>query len=91
MEDVKKVESVVSDMRKFLRQHPRIIQRLHRRVFLDGVNRDQVGGAISRAAGATGAVQCRALVAAARHPVTCRRVLAHIQQASLASLLAVLV
>ena len=42
MEDVKKIESVVSDMRKFLRQHPRIIQRLHRRVFLDGVNRDQV-------------------------------------------------
>ena len=60
MEDVKKIESVVSDMRKFLRQHPRIIQRLHRRVFLDGVNRDQVLAIVLHAGSA---VVCKALAA----------------------------
>ena len=37
-----KVGMVIADMRKLIRQDPRIIQRLHRRVFLDKVTRDQV-------------------------------------------------
>ena len=42
VQDVGKIASALSDMRKILRQDPRIIQKLHRRVFLDGVDRDQV-------------------------------------------------
>ena len=34
-------------MRKLIRQDPRIIQRLHRRVFLDKINRDQISIYIS--------------------------------------------
>lgn len=34
---MKTVSAVVSDMRKIIRQDPRIIQKLHRRVFLDKV------------------------------------------------------
>lgn len=37
-----KVGNVIADMRKFIRQDQRIIQRLHRRVFLDKVTRDQI-------------------------------------------------
>ena len=33
---------VIADMRKLIRQDQRIIQRLHRRVFLDRINREQV-------------------------------------------------
>ena len=39
--------AVVADMRKIIRQDSRIIQKLHRRVFLDKVNRDQVSIYIS--------------------------------------------
>lgn len=40
LEDLPKVSAVVSDMRKILRQDNRIIQKLHRRVFLDKVTRE---------------------------------------------------
>jgi MscS family membrane protein len=40
LEDLRKASDVVSDMRKILRQDNRIIQKLHRRVFLDKVTRD---------------------------------------------------
>ena len=39
-EDLAKTSTVVSDIRKILRQDARIIQKLHRRVFLDKVTRD---------------------------------------------------
>ena len=39
--------AVVADMRKIIRQDTRIIQKLHRRVFLDKVNREQVSIYIS--------------------------------------------
>ena len=39
--------AVVADMRKIIRQDPRIIQKLHRRVFLDKITRDQVSIYIS--------------------------------------------
>ena len=35
LEDLSRVNAVVSDVRKILRQDARIIQKLHRRVFLD--------------------------------------------------------
>lgn len=38
---------MVADMRKIIRQDPRIIQKLHRRVFLDKITRDQVSIYIS--------------------------------------------
>ncbi|KAL6767682.1 hypothetical protein ACKKBF_B36230 [Auxenochlorella protothecoides x Auxenochlorella symbiontica] len=41
VEDTRRVEAVVNDMRKILRQDTRVIQRLHRRVFLDKITRDQ--------------------------------------------------
>jgi len=41
VEDVGKAGAVVADMRKVLRADPRIIQKLHRRVFLETVDRDQ--------------------------------------------------
>ena len=47
MQDIGKVSSAVSDMRKILRQDPRIIQKLHRRVFLDGIDRDQVNACLT--------------------------------------------
>lgn len=37
-----KVNMVIADMRKLIRQDQRIIHRLHRRVFLDKVDRDQI-------------------------------------------------
>lgn len=39
---MKAVSAVVADMRKIIRQDPRIIQKLHRRVFLDKITREQV-------------------------------------------------
>ena len=41
MEDVSRTNAVVADMRKIIRQDPRIIQKLHRRVFLDKLTREQ--------------------------------------------------
>lgn len=41
VEDVGKAGAVVADMRRVLRADPRIIQKLHRRVFLETVSRDQ--------------------------------------------------
>ena len=43
VEDVGRAGAVVADMRKIIRQDPRIIQKLHRRVFLDKLTREQVG------------------------------------------------
>jgi MscS family membrane protein len=40
LEDLPKSSAVVSDIRKILRQDGRIIQKLHRRVFLDKVTRE---------------------------------------------------
>ena len=40
LEDLPKSSAVVSDIRKILRQDNRIIQKLHRRVFLDKVTRE---------------------------------------------------
>lgn len=37
-----KIPMVIADMRKLIRQDQRIIQRLHRRVFLDKVTREQI-------------------------------------------------
>ena len=45
--DVVRSGAVVADMRKIIRQDPRIIQKLHRRVFLDKITRDQVSIYIS--------------------------------------------
>lgn len=47
MDDVARSGAVVADMRKIIRQDPRIIQKLHRRVFLDEITRDQVSIYIS--------------------------------------------
>ena len=47
LEDVPKTSAVVSDIRKILRQDNRIIQKLHRRVFLDKVTREDVSVYIS--------------------------------------------
>lgn len=41
LEDLPKASAVISDVRKILRQDPRIIQKLHRRVFLDKLTRDE--------------------------------------------------
>lgn len=40
--DVSRAAAVIADMRKIIRQDPRIIQKLHRRVFLDKLTREQV-------------------------------------------------
>lgn len=42
VDDVKRAGAVVADMRKIIRQDPRIIQKLHRRVFIDKLTREQV-------------------------------------------------
>ena len=42
VDDVGKASAVVADMRKIIRQDPRIIQKLHRRVFMDKLTREQV-------------------------------------------------
>jgi len=42
VDDFQKLNAVISDMRKVLRQDNRIIQRLHRRVFLDKITTEQV-------------------------------------------------
>ncbi len=42
VDDVGKASAVVADMRKIIRQDPRIIQKLHRRVFIDKLTREQV-------------------------------------------------
>lgn len=42
IKDITKVSMVIADMRKLIRQDQRIIQRLHRRVFLDKLTREQV-------------------------------------------------
>ena len=47
MEDVGRAAAVIADMRKIIRQDPRIIQKLHRRVFLDKLTRDQISLYIS--------------------------------------------
>ena len=41
VEDVVRAPAVVADFRKVIRQDPRIIQKLHRRVFVDKLTRDQ--------------------------------------------------
>lgn len=41
LEDLPRVTAVVSDIRKILRADARIIQKLHRRVFLDKLTRDE--------------------------------------------------
>ena len=41
MDDIGKAAAVVADMRKIIRQDPRIIQKLHRRVFIDKLTREQ--------------------------------------------------
>ena len=41
LDDLPKAAAVVSDVRKILRQDARIIQKLHRRVFLDKINREE--------------------------------------------------
>ena len=43
VDDVGKASAVIADMRKIIRQDPRIIQKLHRRVFFDKLTREQVG------------------------------------------------
>ena len=47
VEDISRAGAVVADMRKIIRQDPRIIQKLHRRVFMDKLTRDQVSIYIS--------------------------------------------
>ena len=47
LEDLPKASAVVSDIRKILRQDNRIIQKLHRRVFLDKVTREDASIYIS--------------------------------------------
>ena len=42
VEDVVRAPAVVADFRKVIRQDPRIIHKLHRRVFVDKLTRDQV-------------------------------------------------
>ena len=42
LSDVRKAAGVVADMRKVFRQDTRIIQKLHRRVFLDRITNEQV-------------------------------------------------
>lgn len=42
VQDIAKAPMVIADMRKLIRQDQRIIQRLHRRVFLDKVTREQI-------------------------------------------------
>ena len=41
VDDIGKAAAVVADMRKIIRQDPRIIQKLHRRVFIDKLTREQ--------------------------------------------------
>lgn len=41
VDDIGKAGAVVADMRKIIRQDPRIIQKLHRRVFIDKLTREQ--------------------------------------------------
>ncbi len=41
VDDISKAAAVVADMRKIIRQDPRIIQKLHRRVFIDKLTREQ--------------------------------------------------
>ncbi len=43
--DMQKAAGVVADMRKVFRQDTRIIQKLHRRVFIDKITTEQVGAA----------------------------------------------
>ncbi len=47
VDDIVRAGAVVADMRKIIRQDPRIIQKLHRRVFLDKITREQVSIYIS--------------------------------------------
>ena len=42
IEDMHKISMVIADMRKLIRQDPHIIQRLHRRVFLDKITKEQI-------------------------------------------------
>jgi len=42
VEDLERINPVVSDIRKILRQDARIIQKLHRRVFLDKITKDDI-------------------------------------------------
>ena len=45
--DITRAAAVIADMRKIIRQDPRIIQKLHRRVFLDKITREQVGRSLA--------------------------------------------
>jgi mechanosensitive ion channel protein 1/2/3 len=42
VDDMSKAAGVVADMRKVFRQDTRVIQKLHRRVFLDKITQEQV-------------------------------------------------
>jgi len=45
--DIDKVEKVISDMRRVIRQDSRVIQKLHKRAFLDEINREYISIYIS--------------------------------------------
>ncbi|KAK9831955.1 hypothetical protein WJX81_002788 [Elliptochloris bilobata] len=47
VDDVGRAGAVVADMRKIIRQDPRIIQKLHRRVFIDKLTREQISVYVS--------------------------------------------
>jgi len=42
VQDTALVSMVIADMRKLIRQDQRIIQRLHRRVFLDKITKENI-------------------------------------------------
>lgn len=42
-EDVDKARDIVADMRKVIRTHPSVIQKLHRRAFLDSLTKEECG------------------------------------------------
>jgi len=41
-EDIGHVAKIVTDMRKLIRTHPSVIQKLHRRVFLNKLNKEEI-------------------------------------------------
>jgi len=47
LKDLEKVEAIIADMRRVIRQDPRVIPKLHKRAFLDGINREFVNIYIS--------------------------------------------
>ena len=47
LKDLDKVEAIVSDMRRIIRQDARVLQKLHKRAFLDEINREYISIYIS--------------------------------------------